>query len=168
MALASMTILLATLAFAWPVVAGATKIPFAGTWTEAEIAPGPEKGWEPGGRWQGRGWWLGTEFQTGDDRVDGDWEMLFDNHFDETGTGRWNGTVRGEVDCGGVWEGTFTGTCYGGWGYNGGIVYYRGHGSGCVEGMHISFVLENVVEFPGGVRTENRTVEGHIHDPHGD
>jgi hypothetical protein len=149
-------------------MAKATKIPFAGAWTKAEVAPGPERGWwTPGGRYQARGWWLGTELQTGDSRVDGEWEFLFDDHFDETGTGPWNGTFRGEVDCGGVWEGTFTGECYGGFGFLGGISYNRGHGSGCVEGMKIRFEMENVVTFPGGVRTEHRTVEGYILDPHG-
>jgi hypothetical protein len=184
-ALASMGLVLIAMVFAGPVVAKATKETFGGTWTTADIALNPGKIWSPGHkdadddwwnwpwpdgyRMQARGWWLGTEFQTGDDRVNGQWEMLFDDHYDGQWAGPWNGTFVGKVTCDdgtdGVWEGTFTGKCYGGAGLYGGIAYGQGQGSGCVNGMKIYFDMENIVDGDG---VEYRTLEGCILDPHGE
>ena len=137
---------------------------------------------------QARGWPLETTFVTGEDsegnvseddkdpRVDGPVSMLYDDHYDGDWAGPWNGTFHVDVECGendpGSWDGTFTGKCYGGGGWFGGIAYGRGKGSDCVEGMKIRFDMENVVEFPvpddPTVRVEHRTLRGYILDPYGE
>lgn len=161
--LVALTVIGGLLLFAGPVAARATKTAFEGVWTVSGMGE-PEKWWFPGDRWQARGWPLYTGFHTGHNRVDGEWDFLFDNHFDSEGAGPWNGTFHGEVSCDGdegAWEGTFTGESYGGGGQQGGTAYARGHGSGCVEGMKIFFDMFNDGE-------GTMSLEGYILDPHGE